>query len=584
MTYIIKILIVILVNMNDIKKQKIYTTKEVSELLDDPEQRQKIYNVAVFKKLKNSLLDPNLIYMTNKKNTRNRKNSSTSNLTLTIEKSVSNTNASKNLSKRNSNTTLNVLQNVTQGSLHQNLIEQQSPKLKKELNKLSIEFEEYKQRQIQKDIRLTLIEENYFPFEKYPPINHLNPNPNYIVLFIFRIELLEFLFIKRFDPQYNINYFWAKKEDVDKYGIDYNDMRIPGLFFDTMENFTSYSKIKNSSNKLQTKINEQLKIINGFNGKNEILINENNNLKNSIEKYLQKELQYENIIKEYAFENDKLKEDIELMDNKIKELTEKNKQLKDSVEDITKKYDNNRVFYELNKKVNQLPKIIEDSLGKITIRQFCNLTTEASILFSIIGESSNGKEKVNQEIINNINEKFNDKLKTILFKVKKDFDEKEEEYNEKIVQIQNERDEIVINLENELHTVKLENQNNKRLVKDLKYLIEIKECEANKITNYENEIQNLKNQIRELKNYNEHYNNLINEKESLFEENESKLKGLIIKLKEKDNQIADYANTINHLQHILLIKNTEKDINQSPRFEEILTEEQYINHSDLIDD
>ena len=44
------------------------------------------------------------------------------------------------------------------------------------------------------------------------------------------------------------------------------------------------------------------------------------------------------------------------MDNKIKELTEKNKQLKDSVEDITKKYDNNRVFYELNKKVNQLPK------------------------------------------------------------------------------------------------------------------------------------------------------------------------------------------------------------------------------------
>ena len=160
MTYIIKILIVILVNMNDIKKQKIYTTKEVSELLDDPEQRQKIYNVAVFKKLTNSLLDPHLIYMTNKKNTRNRKNSSTSNLTLTIEKSVSNTNASKNLSKRNSNTTLNVLQNVTQGSLHQNLIEQQSPKLKKELNKLSIEFEEYKQRQIQKDIRLTLIEEN----------------------------------------------------------------------------------------------------------------------------------------------------------------------------------------------------------------------------------------------------------------------------------------------------------------------------------------------------------------------------------------------------------------------------------------
>ena len=43
--------------MNDIKKQKIYTTKEVSELLDDPEQRQKIYNVAVFKKLTNSLLD-----------------------------------------------------------------------------------------------------------------------------------------------------------------------------------------------------------------------------------------------------------------------------------------------------------------------------------------------------------------------------------------------------------------------------------------------------------------------------------------------------------------------------------------------
>ena len=573
--------------MSDIKqKQKIYTTKEVSELLDDPEQRQKIYNVAVFKKSTNSLLDPNLIYMTSKKNTRNKKNSNTSNLTLTLEKSVSNTNASKNLSKRNSNATLNAVQNVTQGSLHQNLIDQQSPKLKKELTKLTIEFEEYKKRQIQKDIRLTLIEENYFPFEKFPPVDHLNPHPNYIVLFIFKIELLEFLFIKRFDPQYNITYFWAKKEDVDKYGIDYNDMHIPGLFYDTMENFASYSKIKNSTNKLQTKINEQLKIINGFNGKNEMLMNENNSLKSCIEKSLQKELQYENKIKEYAFENDKLKEDIELMDNRIKELTEKNKQLIESLKDITKKYDDNRVFYELNKKVNQLPKIIEDSVGKIKIKQFCNLETETNLLFSIIneGESSNGTEKVNQDVIKNINEEFNDKLKAILLKVKKDFNEKEEEYNEKILQIQNERDEIVINLENELHTVKLENQNNQKLVNDLKYLIEIKESETNKITNYENEIQNLKNQIRELKNYNEHYSNVINEKENLFEENESKLKGLIIKLKEKDNQIADYANTINNLQHILLHKNSEREINQSPHFEEVLTEEQYINHSDLIDD
>lgn len=579
--------------MNVIKKQKIYTTKEVSELLDDPEQRQKLYNAAVFKKSTNSLLVPNLIYMNNKKNKqnmKNRKNSSASNLTLTIDKSITNTNGSKNLSKRNSNTTLNAVPNITQGSLHKNLIDQQSPKLKKELNKLSIEFEEYKKKQVQKDIRLTLIEENYFPFEKYPPVAHLNPNPNYIVLFIFRIEQLEFLFIKRFDLKFNVTYFWAKKEDVDKYGIDYNDMHIPGLFYDTMENFTSYSKIKNSTNKLQAKINEQLKVINGFNGKIEVLVNENNSLKSIIEKALQKELQYENEIKEYVFENDKLKEDLEIMGNKITELSEKNEQLKESLDDITKKYDDNRVFYELNKKVNQLPKIIEDSVGKINIKHFCNLTTQEQSSFNIINEkesfkSSGESEKVDEDVIRNLQEQFNTKLKTILFKIKKDFEEKEEEYNEKLIQIHNEKDDIISNLENELHTVKLENESSKKLVNDLKYLIEIKESETNKLTNYENEIQNLKNQIKELKNYNEHFNNIINEKESIYEENESKLKGLIIKLKEKDNQIADYANTINQLQNMLSHKNTERYNNeQSPRFEEVLTEEQYINHSDLVDE
>ena len=65
--------------------------------------------------------------------------------------------------------------------------------------------------------------------------------------------------------EHGVIYLPIPKEVIHEYGIDYNDMHIPGLFFDTMENFTSYSKIKNSSNKLQTKINEQLKIINGFN-------------------------------------------------------------------------------------------------------------------------------------------------------------------------------------------------------------------------------------------------------------------------------------------------------------------------------
>ena len=562
-------------------KQKIYTTKEVSDLLEDPENRQKILHVAVFNQ-QSSVLDINqLKYINHKKGkSPNRRNSSTSS-NFNIDKINNYSNQKTQNSKRNSITTINMYQNMnnSQISTPQNILDQQSPKIKKELNKISTEFEEYKQRQIEKDIRYNLIEENYFPFVKYPPDPHLSPNPNYKVIFIFKIEKLEFLFIKRFDLLFNVSFFWARKEDALKYGIEYNDLHIPGLFYECMENFTTYSEIKKSCSVLQNKINEQAKIISGYNVKIDQLKNENASLKSCVHLKTQKELGYEKELKNFTFENEKLNEHLEIMDKKINELTKENEDLKQNLDEITMKYNNNKVFYDLNNTVNLLPQLIKEQVGKISTKHFYTLKTQKINNIDIIAEEKQEKDKENktihENVIKELQEEYNNKLKQILIKVKKELENKEEELNYKISIMQTEKDDIISNLESEIHTLKLENQNSKQLVTDLKYLIEIKESETKRLSEYENEVSNLKNQIKELKNYNEHYNNLINEKENLLEESENKLKGLIIKLKEKDNQIEDYSRKIDQLQNLAF--STEKNKNE---FDENMSDEQYENNSE----
>lgn len=559
-------------------KQKIYTTKEVSDLLEDPEKRQKVLHVTTFNQQPLALDINQLKYINCKKGKSPNRKSSNSSKNCNTDKANNYSNQKTQNSKRNSTTTINNMNN-SQNSTPQNILDQHSPKIKKELNKISTEFEEYKQRQIEKDIKYTLIEENYFPFVKYPPEPHLSNNPNYKVIFIFKIEKLEFLFIKRFDSLFNVSFFWARKEDAVKYGIEYNDMHIPGLFYESMENFTSYSEIKSSCTILQNKINDQAKIISGYNIKIDQLKNENASLKNCIQLKNQKELGYEKELKNHIFENEKLNEHIEIMDNKINELVNENEDLKNNLDEITKKYNNNKVFYDLNNTVNLLPQLIKEQVGKINMKHFYTLKTQKLNNIDIIAKEKQVKEKENktidENVIKELQEEYNNKLKQILLKVKKELENKEEELNYKISLIQTEKEDIISNLESEIKTLRLENQNSKQLVADLKYLIEIKETETKRLGEYENEVSNLKNQIKELKNYNEHYNNLLNEKENLLEENDNKLKGLIIKLKEKENQIEDYSRKIIQLQNLGF--STEKNKNE---FEDNMSDEQYENNSE----
>ena len=121
----------------------------------------------------------------------------------------------------------------------------------------------------------------------------------------------------------------------------------------------------------------------------------------------------------------------------------------------------------------------------------------------------------------------------------------------------NEKNDIILNLEKELETNQLEIANSKKLNANLKYLIEIKESENKKLSEFENEIINLKKRIKYLKENNEEYNNIIKEKENKLEELESKIKGYLIQIKEKENQINEYYNTINYLENLLKQNNIE---------------------------
>ena len=120
-------------------------------------------------------------------------------------------------------------------------------------------------------------------------------------------------------------------------------------------------------------------------------------------------------------------------------------------------------------------------------------------------------------------------------------------YNDLLI----EKNDIILNYEKELQTIQLENENSKKIIMNLKYLIEIKESENKKLSEFENEIYNLRKQIKNLKENNEEYHNKIKEKDNKLEELESKIKGYLIQIKEKENQINEYYNTINYLESIL---------------------------------
>ena len=470
-----------------------------------------------------------------------------------------------------------------------------SPKYRSQIIKLSAEVDNFREKTSQYISKLALLEENYFPFEKDPPNDINSLIKNYVVTFYFKLVNIVYLFIKRIDKNMNIFYFWCREEDALKYGVDYNYLNTPGIYFDTFENFELFNEMKTHIAKLQN--NSNIKDIKISDLKN--FINNIQKEKNDFEKkFNENEIKINEILKDLDNKNDliityenRIKEmkekinDLEKINNEYYNLKEENEKFKEEFEkykDNFNYYNNNDYYDEENENdenifdENSSSKFSDNNnniknknnINKIKEKIFNNLKIDN---FEIdykhtIGDSTNkiiiSNNSNDSNNNNNLSEKYEKKLKKITLKLKEEVEKLKNKYELKIKEINKDKEDIIINFNKDIQSLKIENENSKKINENLKYLIEIKESENKKLLEDENEISSLKKQINDLQNNNEYYKNILTEKDKIFEENENKIKENKIELKEKENQIEHYSNIINYLQNLLDKNNIQYTLNE----------------------
>ena len=515
-----------------------------------------------------------------------------------------------------------------------------SPKYRSQIIKLSAEVDNFREKTSQYISKLALLEENYFPFEKDPPNDINSLIKNYVVTFYFKLVNIVYLFIKRIDKNMNIFYFWCREEDALKYGVDYNYLNTPGIYFDTIENFELFNemkkhiaKLQNISNEKDIKISDMKNYINNFqkekkNFEKQKIENEKkiNDVLNDLNNKNNLIITYENKIKEM---NEKI-QNLEKINSDYDILKEENEKFKEKFEN----YKNNFNYYNNNNNYNNNYYVEEnendenifddeENSSSIIYEKSNNLNNNIKENNNIKNSNNNNNNEIikeksfnnlkiynfeidykhtignsTNEIINSNNsnesnnnnnkeliEKYEKKLKKITFKLKDEVEKLKNQYELKIKEINKDKEDIIINYNKDIQTLKIENENSKKINENLKYLIEIKESENKKLLEEENEISSLKKQIYDLQNNNEYYKNILSEKDKIFEENENKLKENNIKLKEKENQIENYSNIINYLQNLLDKNNIQYTLNdeeeQSNDFidsKEIFSQNSYKSH------
>ena len=458
--------------------------------------------------------------------------------------------------RRNSS---NMNTSIFQSQITQNNINVSTPRYKEKIVKLTAEFDSFKERFVVNNEKLSLLEDNYFPFEKDPP-NELNSLiKNYIVLFYFQFGEDIFLFIKRINKNMQIFYFWSREEDALKYGVDYNQMNIPGIYFNNYENFNEYSQLREKYLKFDKEIILRDDIINKLKNDVNSLKSENLNLENKVLINQEKANNYDKDINSLNEENEELKNEINNCQSIIEELNQENEKLNLKINELTKKISNNIIINNITESLNSLPNLLKEEVDKINcnFQQYFSLKTEKVENFCFLFNNNN-KFNSHSSLFSNFSQnELENKIKNIAFKLKDEVENAKKKNELYYKELLNEKNDIILNLEKELETNQLEIANSKKLNANLKYLIEIKESENKKLSEFENEIINLKKRIKYLKENNEEYINIIKEKENKLEELESKIKGYLIQIKEKENQINEYYNTINYLENLLKQNNIE---------------------------
>jgi hypothetical protein len=425
-----------------------------------------------------------------------------------------------------------------------------TPRYKEKIVKLTAEFDNFKEKFIINNEKLTILEDNYFPYEKDPP-NDLNCLiKNYIVLFYFQFGEEIFLFIKRVNKNMQIFYFWTREEDALKYGVDYNQMNIPGIYFDTFENFNSYKEMKEKYMKLDKIIFQKEEKISQLNIEINQLKSENDNLKKKVKINQEKADIYDRNYNSLSDENEELKSEINNYQSMIEELNQENEKLNLKINELTQKFTNNIIKNNITETINSMQNILrEESENNINYKPDYTIKSHKA---ELINNQNQNLINTHRSTLSNYSQTdLENKIRMIAVKLKEEVElakKKNEIYYHNLLQ---EKNDIILNFEKELQTIQLENENSKKIIMNLKYLIEIKESENKKLSEFENEINNLRKQVKNLKEKNEEYNNKIKEKENKIEELESKIKGNLIQIKEKENQINEYYNTINYLESIL---------------------------------
>jgi hypothetical protein len=448
--------------------------------------------------------------------------------------------------RRNSS---NMNTSIFQSQITQNNINVSTPRYKEKIVKLTAEFDSFKERFVVNNEKLSLLEDNYFPFEKDPP-NELNSLiKNYIVLFYFQFGEDIFLFIKRINKNMQIFYFWSREEDALKYGVDYNQMNIPGIYFNNYENFNEYSQLREKYLKFDKEIILRDDIINKLKNDVNSLKSENLNLENKVLINQEKANNYDKHINSLNEENEELKNEINNCQSIIEELNQENEKLNLKINELTQKFTNNIIKNNISESINSTQNILREELDNNNYKNNYTVKSQKVELLNNLNQNMMNTHRSSLSYYSQND--LENKIRMIVAKLKEEVElakkKNEMYYNDLLI----EKNDIILNYEKELQTIQLENENSKKIIMNLKYLIEIKESENKKLSEFENEIYNLRKQIKNLKENNEEYHNTIKEKDNKLEELESKIKGYIIQIKEKENQINEYYNTINYLESIL---------------------------------
>ena len=425
-----------------------------------------------------------------------------------------------------------------------------TPRYKEKIVKLTAEFDSFKEKYILNNEKLTILEDIYFPYEKDPP-NDLNCLiKNYIVLFYFQFGEEIFLFIKRVNKNMQIFYFWTREEDALKYGVDYNQMNIPGIYFDTFENFNSYNEMRQKYMKLDNIIIKKEEKISQLKLEINQLKTDNYNLKEKVKINQEKADNYDKNYNNLSDENEELKSEINNYQSMIEELNQENEKLNLKINELTQKFTNTLIKNNITESYNSIQNELKEEFDNNN--NYKNDYNIKSHKGEVINNPNQNLINTHRSTLSNYSQnELENKIRMIVVKLKEEVElakKKNELYYHDLLQ---EKNDIILNFEKELQTIQLENENSKKIILNLKYLIEIKESENKKLSEFENEIYNLRKQVKNLKEYNEEYKNKIKEKENKLEELESKIKGYIIQIKEKENQINEYYNTINYLENIL---------------------------------